>query len=96
MGAKTVPRGAKPHVSAYLHLKTTLYLHFAPIRSVVQNPHCHFSMDDPIGSFSPVQGDNTFISSGKAKRPLGPRTLLPNKEEIVALLSLREGTVNGK
>ncbi len=25
MGAKTVPRGAKSHVSAYLHLKTTLY-----------------------------------------------------------------------
>ncbi len=26
-------------------------------RSVVQNPHCHFSMDEPIGSFSPVQGE---------------------------------------
>ncbi len=22
----------------------------------MQNPHCHFSMDEPIGSFSPVQG----------------------------------------
>ncbi len=22
----------------------------------MQNPHCHFSMDEPIESFSPVQG----------------------------------------
>ncbi len=22
----------------------------------MQNPNCHFSMDEPIGSFSPVQG----------------------------------------
>ncbi len=22
----------------------------------MQNPHCHFSIDEPIGSFSPVQG----------------------------------------
>ncbi len=22
----------------------------------MQNPHCYFSMDGPIGSFSPVQG----------------------------------------
>ncbi len=49
MGAKTVPRGANV-------LLTFIFLHFAPIRSVVQNPHCHFSMDEPIGSFSPVQG----------------------------------------
>ncbi len=35
---------------------TFILLHFAPIRSVVQNPHCHFSMDEPIGSFSPVKG----------------------------------------
>ncbi len=24
----------------------------------MQNPHCHFSMDEPIGSFSPVQCDS--------------------------------------
>ncbi len=34
---------------------TFISLHFAPIRSVVQNPHCHFSMDEPIGF--PVQGE---------------------------------------
>ena len=28
-------------------LLTSTFLHFAPIRSVVQNPHCHFSMNEP-------------------------------------------------
>ncbi len=23
----------------------------------MQNPHCYFSMDEPMGSFSPVQDD---------------------------------------
>ncbi len=26
-------------------------------KSHMQNPYCYFSMDEPIGSFSPVQGD---------------------------------------
>ncbi len=34
-----------------------------PIRLVVQNPHCHFSMDEPIGSFSPVQCENAQKNS---------------------------------
>ncbi len=43
-----------------LWVRTFIFLHFAPIRSVVQNPHCHFSMDESIGSFSPVQGERIY------------------------------------
>ena len=43
-----------------LEVQNSSVLLFAPIRSVVQNPHCHFSMHEPIGSFSPVQGDTTL------------------------------------
>ncbi len=34
-----------------------LFIHFAPFRSGVQNPFCHFFMDEPQGSYSPVHGD---------------------------------------
>ena len=46
-----------PHFKKRPIFRSIIFLHFAPIRSVVQNPHCHFSMNGPMGSFSPVQGD---------------------------------------
>ena len=42
-----------------------------PIRSVVQNPHCHFSMDEPIGSFSPVQGDSRWSDKVRGRLTWG-------------------------
>ena len=35
---------------------TAIFIHFAPFRSGVQNPFCHFFMDEPQGSYSPVHG----------------------------------------
>ncbi len=71
MGSKTVPMGSNlqclpdsvrpplkiSKIIAGNVFLTFIFLHFAPIWSVVKNPHCHFSMDEPIGSFSPVQGE---------------------------------------
>ena len=45
-----------------LQFMTFIFLHFAPIRWVVQNPFCHLLMDEPIGLFSLVQGEHvTFF-----------------------------------
>ncbi len=40
--------------------------------SVVQNPYCHFSVDEPIGSFSPVQGEQVGDLKGESDREWGP------------------------
>ncbi len=47
----------------FLSFLSHLFIHFAPFRSVVQNPFCHFLMDEPQGPYSPVHGvPSVFLS----------------------------------